>query len=81
MIIIGLQKYGFSLNWQTIFVYFWFHTVESQDKQFLYKPLSPPFSYSLIKKNSQNFLVLFPTVPTLYIKRNTCHSRDESSIF
>ena len=22
VIIIGLQKYGFSLNWQTIFVYF-----------------------------------------------------------
>ncbi len=28
VIIIGLQKYGFSLNWQTISSFFWIYRVE-----------------------------------------------------
>ena len=31
-IIIGLQKYGFSLNWQTISSFFWIYPVEKQEK-------------------------------------------------
>lgn len=29
-IIIGLQKYGFSLNWQTISVFFWIYPVDNE---------------------------------------------------
>lgn len=29
-IIIGLQKYGFSLNWQTISVFFWIYSVDNE---------------------------------------------------
>jgi len=30
MIIIGLQKYGFSLNWQSISIFFWIYQIERQ---------------------------------------------------
>ena len=29
-IIIGLEKYGFSLNWQTISVFFWIYPVDNE---------------------------------------------------
>ena len=35
VIIIGLQKYGFSLNWQTISIFFWFYSVERQDESYI----------------------------------------------
>lgn len=31
-IIIGLQKYGFSLNWQTISVFFWIYPVDNESQ-------------------------------------------------
>ena len=36
-IIIGLQKYGFSLNWQTISAFFWIYPIDNEHQAIDYE--------------------------------------------